>query len=305
MPIKPNEPTPQTAAWQNSDTSLRTTTTVGGLARLPADTVAGELRKRIDELFVHDGAAPRGPSAALRRHSPAGATDDLASALVALETAESEAVYRLALIAELRDNRTAAHIHRVSAYCALLARAIGLSDAEVHLIARAAPLHDLGKLTVPTEILSKPGPLTAEEWEAMKQHPGMGASLLAGSPLRLLSAAETIAVSHHERWDGSGYPHGLTGDAIPLSGRICAIADVFDALVSERPYKPAYSIDTALKVLKEGRGSHFDPKLIDTFLQCTPEAVDISLGQGRMVPGTAFMATAKHRSDARRARTYH
>lgn len=263
--------------------------------------MAGELRKRIGEVFVRDADSARGdalPGARWdRATSPA---DDLASALVALETAEAEAVYRLALVAELRDNRTAAHIHRVSAYCTLLARSIGLPDAEAQLIARAAPLHDLGKLNVPAEILSKPGPLTAEEWEAIKRHPGQGASLLAGSPLRLLSTAETIAISHHERWDGSGYPHGLAGDAIPLSGRICAIADVFDALTSERPYKPAYSLETALEVLKEGRGSHFDPQLIDTFLERTDEAVNISF-----TPRGGGIGIGKHRNDGRRSRTYH
>src|SRR5690348_8008547 len=178
MAIKTNQPTLQTAIWRTSETSRDTAPAGGGLiSRLPADTVAGELRRRIDELFV-DNRTPGGKT--LDRvgwDMPSSPTEDLSSALVALETAEAEAVYRLALVAELRDNRTAAHIHRVSALCAMLARAIGLADTEVQLIARAAPLHDLGKLTVPTEILSKPGPLTAEEWEAMKKHPCEGASL--------------------------------------------------------------------------------------------------------------------------------
>lgn len=181
--------------------------------------------------------------------------------------AQLETIYRLALAAEVKDPDTAAHVRRVSALCGMLARRCGLSPDESEIITHASPLHDVGKIAVPAEILFKPGKLSPDEWEQMKTHTTVGASILADSPSKLLEMGRVIAVSHHEKWDGSGYPYGLSGEAIPLAGRICAIADVFDALTSERPYKPAYSSDEAYRIIREGRGVHFDPILTDIFLE--------------------------------------
>jgi putative two-component system response regulator len=152
--------------------------------------------------------------------------------------AQLETIQRLAFVAEFKDENTAQHIRRMSQYAAVLARKLSLSPTEVETIQHASPMHDVGKIFVPSEILLKPGSLTAEEYELMKQHTLVGGKILVGSHSRLLQAAEEIALTHHERWDGTGYPAGLAGEGIPLPGRICAIADVFDALTSSRPYKP-------------------------------------------------------------------
>lgn len=185
--------------------------------------------------------------------------------------AQLETIHRLALAAEVKDPETAAHVRRVSAMCGLLARRAGIPGPEAELITHASPLHDVGKIAVATEILLKPGKLDPHEWEQMKTHTTVGAELLADSPSELLQMARVIALSHHEKWDGSGYPHGLAGDEIPLPGRICAVADVFDALTSRRPYKEAIPNDEAFGIIRDGRGSHFDPALVDLFFEITPE----------------------------------
>lgn len=178
-----------------------------------------------------------------------------------------EMIYRLARAAHQRDGVTGLHISRMSRYCRLLAEAAGLSDEECELLVHASPIHDVGKICVSRDILQKPGKLTAREFELMKSHSVVGAKLLSGNDAPLLKMARTIALTHHERWDGSGYPHGLAGGQIPLTGRIAAICDVFDALTSERPYKKAWPLEEALSELSRGRGSHFDPELIDLFLR--------------------------------------
>jgi CHASE2 domain-containing sensor protein len=184
-----------------------------------------------------------------------------------LHEAQLEIVRRLALAAEQRDEETGAHIDRISERCYELARAIGLPEDEAELIRHASVLHDVGKIGIPDRILLKPGPLDPSEWEIMKTHAAVGASILAGSATPLLQLGETIALTHHERWDGSGYPQGLAAEAIPLAGRICAICDVYDALRSERPYKRAWSREEALAEITRERGSHFDPHLVDAFLE--------------------------------------
>ena len=196
---------------------------------------------------------------------------DIAKRLHLGKEAEFELVYRLALVAEMRDNRTSNHIRRVSALCGELARRVGLPSVECEIGAQASSLHDLGKIAIPTEILSKPGPLSASEWTLMREHPTIGAQLLAGSKLEVLSIAETIAHTHHERWDGSGYPRGLKGREIPLWGRICALADVYDALLAPRPYKEGCSFETAVDIIRQGRGRHHDPALVDLFLDICSE----------------------------------
>ncbi len=184
-----------------------------------------------------------------------------------LELAHREVVERLALAAEYRDDDTGEHARRVGEYSAMIAQNLGLSPQEVETIRLAAPLHDLGKIGISDLILLKPGKLTSNEFETMKEHALIGSKVLAGSRSPLLEAAETIARSHHEHWDGSGYPYGLAGDDIPLLGRIVAIADVYDALTSDRPYKRAMSHEQALVEIAAQSGSHFDPRVVEAFME--------------------------------------
>jgi putative two-component system response regulator len=181
------------------------------------------------------------------------------------QTALLDTAKRLGVAAEFKDKETSDHIHRMSEYCELIARLRGLPGGEVEIVLRASPLHDVGKLGTPDAILLKPGPLTPEEWVVMKEHTLTGGRILAGAMSDVIQAGEIIALTHHEKWDGSGYPEGLSGKDIPLYGRICAIADVFDALTNKRPYKEAFSNKTAANIMIEGRGKHFDPKLLDLF----------------------------------------
>ncbi len=176
-----------------------------------------------------------------------------------------DALHRLALAAELKDEGTAAHIRRVGQYCVLLGRAFGLAPGEVETLRVASPMHDVGKIGIPDAILLKPGGLTPTEWEVMKTHTTIGDHILSHSPSELLRAAASIALTHHERWDGAGYPGGLSGEEIPFFGRICAIADVFDALTSDRPYRRRGTLEEAMAALTEGSGTGFDPNLVEIF----------------------------------------
>jgi HD-GYP domain-containing protein (c-di-GMP phosphodiesterase class II) len=182
-----------------------------------------------------------------------------------LKEAYLDTIFRLSIAAEYKDDDTAVHIHRMSRYSAILAEGLGLSPAEVESIRYASPMHDIGKLGVPDSILMKPGKLTPAEFKEMQNHTVFGAKILENAKAELLQVSETIALTHHEKWDGSGYPRGLKGEAIPLSGRIVALADVFDALTTKRCYKPAFSLEESLKIIKEGTGRHFDPKLVQAF----------------------------------------
>lgn len=183
-----------------------------------------------------------------------------------LEEAQLEILERLALAAEFRDDETGQHTQRVGRTAAILARALDLPSEQVKLIQGGAPLHDMGKLGIPDEILRKPGKLTAQEFEIMKTHTTIGAQILSGSRFPILQMAEEIALTHHERWDGTGYA-GLAGERIPLSGRIVAIADVFDALTNDRVYRKAMPLEEALAEIELQRGQHFDPEMVDAFLQ--------------------------------------
>ena len=178
---------------------------------------------------------------------------------------ERETIFRLSKAAEYRDPETGSHILRMANYSRLIAEALGLDAEECQLLFEAAPMHDVGKVAIPDLILLKPGKLTAEEFELMKRHAQIGHEILRDSSSPKLQAAAIIALSHHERFDGSGYPGGVAGEAIPLHGRIVATADVFDALTSERPYKRAWDLDQAAAYLREQAGSHFDPRCIDAF----------------------------------------
>jgi putative two-component system response regulator len=187
-----------------------------------------------------------------------------------LRQSREETILRLARAAEERDDETGSHIQRMSQYCGLLAKKAGLDPNHCELIRLASIMHDVGKIGIPDRILLKPGQLTLHEFNIMKQHTDIGHRILIGSKAELLQTADVIAWSHHEKYDGSGYPRSLAGEAIPLEGRIAAIADVFDALTSKRVYKPAQPIDKAIAIMREGRGKHFDPRLLDLFL----EAID-------------------------------
>lgn len=178
-----------------------------------------------------------------------------------------EVIHRLARAAELRDEDTGSHIERVGRICERVALAVGMSAEEAERLRVASTLHDVGKIGVPDSVLRKRGELNSEEWEQMKEHTTTGAALLAGSRSPLLQMAEVIARTHHERWNGSGYPHGLRAEQIPLVGRICAVCDVFDALSSERDYKRAWPRDRVVAEVERKRGTHFDPAIVDVFLK--------------------------------------
>ncbi len=186
---------------------------------------------------------------------------------VTLTKAHLDTMYRLSIAAEYRDEDTAGHIRRISHYSSEIARQLGLPTKMVNNIYHASPLHDVGKIGVPDHILLRPGELSPEEWQIMKSHTVIGGRILEGSKSELMQMAEQIAVSHHERFDGSGYPHGLKGEQIPLAGRIVALADVFDALTSKRIYKPVYSNEYALEYIKKSSGKHFDPEIIAAFFK--------------------------------------
>jgi len=192
-----------------------------------------------------------------------------------LQESYLDTIHRLALAAEYKDEDTGDHIVRMSRYCAFIANKYGLSPMEVHHILYASPMHDIGKIGVPDDILMKPGKLTDEEFEIMKTHTTIGAKILAHSKSEILKVAEQIALYHHEKWNGTGYPHGLSGDTIPLTARIVAVADAFDALTSKRPYKDPYPFEVACDIIKKERGQHFDPIVVDVFLRNIDEIVKI------------------------------
>ena len=192
-----------------------------------------------------------------------------------LDQTRLQIIQRLGRAAEYKDNETGMHVIRMSHYSKILALASGMSEDEAELLLNAAPMHDIGKIGIPDRILLKPGKLDAEEWEMMKKHPQMGAEILGSHNSVLLNLARDIALTHHEKWDGSGYPNGLKGTEIPLYSRIVAIADTFDALTTVRPYKQAWLVGDAIELLKKESGAHFDPELVDTFLSIIPQVLEI------------------------------
>ena len=202
-------------------------------------------------------------------------TEELRHAFESIKAASLETIYRLSVASEYKDEDTGAHIKRMSRYSAAVARRMGLDESTIETILYAAPMHDLGKIGIPDFILAKPAKLNPMELEIMKQHTVIGAKILKGSNTEFIRLGETIAQHHHEKWDGSGYPNSLKGIEIPIAGRITAIADVFDALTSKRPYKEPLSVEKSLAIIREGRGSHFDPDVVDAFFAIQDEILTI------------------------------
>jgi putative two-component system response regulator len=221
------------------------------------DEVLLRIRNLLETKYLHRAIAARNTLLEQRVRDRSGE----------LEGAHLDTLKRLAVAAEFRDDDTGRHTERVATIAALLGRAAGMGEEEVELLRRAAPLHDLGKIGIPDAILRKQGALTPTEWEVMKTHTTAGARILGGGRSRVMRLAETIALSHHERWDGSGYPEALTGDAIPLAARVVAVADVFDALTSDRVYRKAWAAQEVRVHLQADAGAHFDPALAHLTVQ--------------------------------------
>lgn len=192
-----------------------------------------------------------------------------------LKNSSLDTIYCLSRAAEYKDEDTATHLQRISNYSATIGREIGMNENEVELMLYASPMHDIGKIGVPDRILLKPAKLTKTEWKIMKQHTVFGGKILTVDSNGFIRVAQTIALTHHEKWDGSGYPKGLKGSEIPLVGRVAAVADVFDALSSNRPYKKAFSVEKSFQIIGEGSGGHFDPSVVDSFFNVKEEILSI------------------------------
>ncbi len=222
-----------------------------------------EYRAHLEAMVVERTAALRDAVAEVQR-----ANDQLRQSAELTINALAQAI-------EGRDVETGSHVVRVSRYTNLLAGKYGFDAAEAQMFGVASAMHDIGKIGVPDGILFKPGPFTAPEYDVIKQHPELGYQILAKSDQPLLATAASIARTHHERWDGTGYPHGLRGDAIPIEGRLAAVADVFDAIVCRRCYKPAYPVERALEIVRDARGTQFDPDVVEVFFANLDAVLDI------------------------------
>lgn len=203
-------------------------------------------------------------------------TKELYTAMAMIEETALETIHRLAAAAECRDQYTGSHIQRMSRYAEAIAKKMELDGRLVRGLLYASSMHDIGKVGIPDKILMKPGKLNNKEWEIMKQHTVIGAKILHGSKQDYMKLGEEIALTHHENWDGSGYPQGLQGENIPISGRIVAVADVFDALISKRPYKPPLSYRESFTIIKNERGTHFDSGVVDAFISTKQEILSIA-----------------------------
>jgi len=186
-----------------------------------------------------------------------------------------DVIRRMAHIAEYRKANTLSHLDRIREYCLILATGLKFSTQEARIISYASQLHDIGEIDLPEQLLTRNGKLTPYEWEMIKRHPVVGAEILNGSPSPILQVGARIALSHHERWDGSGYPQGLIGEEIPVAGRICAVADVFDALTTRRSYKEEVPVEQALQLIQESSGQFFDPEVVKSFSEQFDEILEI------------------------------
>jgi len=192
-----------------------------------------------------------------------------------LKRTRLQVIQRLGRASEYKDNETGMHVMRMSHYSRIIALAYGYTEKEADNLFHAAPMHDIGKIGIPDSIMLKPGKLTEEEFEIMKKHPEIGAEILGESDSDLIELAKIVSMTHHEKWDGTGYPNQLKGTDIPRSGRIVALADVFDALTSVRPYKEAWSVEKAVEFIQEQKGKHFDPEMVDLFIQQLDKVIEI------------------------------
>lgn len=212
-------------------------------------------------------------------------TEELRKTIESLEIAQAEAaiaqldvIHRLAAATEYKDSDTGTHIQRIAEYTMVMARCLGWFDDDYVTVSQASTMHDLGKIGIPDYILMKPGLLTSEEFEEMKKHTILGWRLLSGSRTPLLQKAAIIARSHHEKWNGTGYPDGLVGEEIPQAARIVAVADVFDALRAQRCYKPEYPMDQCFEMIRARAGEHFDPEVVEAFMLCKKDLIEINVG---------------------------
>lgn len=228
--------------------------------------VAGALERRAGTILERRRRQALERTVATRTEELSEALQLLSAGDKALMASQEETVVRLALAAEWRDPSTGRHLEQMSVHTARLATLAGFDSAAGEQLRIASKMHDIGKVALPDDVLLKPGRLTDSERVVMQVHAEIGARMLDGSQSPLLQLAAIVALTHHERWDGSGYPRGLTGAEIPLPGRIVAVADVYDALRSERPYKPAFSVEESMAILRQGRGAHLDPDLVDLFV---------------------------------------
>lgn len=228
--------------------------------------VANALHRRRGELQNQRLVQSLRATAEERGHKLEEALQDLELSETKVWVSQAETIFRLARMVEFRDEETGHHLNRMSSYCEILARRMGFSDEQCERMRLASQLHDVGKVAIPDGILLKPGKLTTEEFEIVKGHAQKGFEMLSGSASEVVQLGASIARTHHERWDGSGYPHGLTGEEIPVEGRIAAVADVFDALTSDRVYRSALPVKSALAMMRSERGRHFDPAMLDSFL---------------------------------------
>ncbi len=233
--------------------------------------VAGALHRRRMELQDRQLLDDMRTAVVARGERLAQALEDLELSETKVRSSQIEMILRLARLVEYRDEETGRHLQRMSSFCEILARASGFDAQSCELIRLASQLHDVGKVAIPDAILLKPGKLTDAEFETVKTHSEIGYQMLAGSSAEVLQVGATIARSHHECWDGGGYPRALAGEAIPSEGRIAAIADVFDALTSDRVYRPAFPSRVAIDMMRAERGTHFDPAFFDAFTEALPE----------------------------------
>lgn len=252
--------------------------TSGACNYLLKPVVKKELLFQVGRVF-----AMRQTALSARSHTTA-LEEQVSDQMRMVQLAHEEVIHRLVVASMVRDDETGAHVKRIGQFSAAIAEAIGWSREAIEHMRMAAPMHDIGKIGIPDAILLKPGKLSVDEFEVMKTHTLIGASILKNSYSPMMQLAEQIARSHHERWDGAGYPDKLVGEAIPESARIVAIVDVYDALTHDRVYRPALPEAKALEILHQGRASHFDPALFDTFLDTLPTIRELSRADAKFVP---------------------
>jgi putative two-component system response regulator len=235
-----------------------------------------DLKRAHDSLDEHRMSLER--TIEIRTAALREALDEMTEARRQIYRAHLDTIRRLTIAAEFKDEVTARHIERIGLYTAVLGAALDMLPGEVETVRHAAPLHDVGKLGIPDHVLLKPGKLDEAEWAVMRTHTTLGSELLAGSDSNVIQMGQTIALSHHERWDGNGYPEGLSRDEIPLEARICAVVDVFDALTMDRPYRSAMPMDAVLDMMHRESGAHFDPVVLDAFFGNLSEITEIRAG---------------------------